>query len=965
MTIQNRLLNSNILLSFLQNEPEASPTGELSGSSSLADYPKIKRQIENFKYLSDWDEDTSALLKLVAGKLHSHQVMLSPQYDNEQFLIELEAFDGSRNYRSASPYLLEFFQKVAVELERDPGHYQALLSSTSDGKLVAPSRMSYSEYQEHLKIINELEVRDLSFLFNDEPVEEPPKAETTPPVGVEALIESKKNRTRRSTSITSETIPQHMSALINETGLRDSRTLSLILQRIDRSDEVINSHSRPPAERNVIRLLKLIDVLVPRQMDFAPPFRQFADGLLQIADGLSDIYGQSKVWQFKQEVFGGTWQPALATEENPTSTDPLTDQQLAGRIKRSSERTLQQLQELYHPILDPSAFIDDYIKKGISRYEQQTATVTWMGPDSLVRVTYHPGPYDPTMVPPYKRAPSSTTVSVPLRDVITGHYLYDFKQARDSLDRRYSFPRTTFEPAGLIGALTQENLQTVMEQALSTYRTDPAKRSGLTAHYQNMIKLRCLAYLDSPNKDSNYEQAVKSFLTGSIQAKEMSFRGTKLNGVFLIPSGEAGGVLFSVDEPGFFHIGNQSRTYIRAMGRRVTETTATFPHSDEFKSWVLNKMPSYTAQEYKNRPNSIFESIVVTNAQMNFPTTRSIDRPVSFSETENPRDLANKLFDGLMERLDLDIDRAVFSSFEQTTEHWLEVAKAVLTIPAAALSVAVPGTGTVLSRVALFLANLAVDVAYVAAVATQAHLADRPEDAATFRNEAIIAGVLGGVGAVTGGTVLTRQGVEEALDFYRRAKLASGNAIASAMGNAGWKKLTDPKKIELLVNTMKDSEPARNLARLTTPEVVEQAIRRNLTLDFEGTAKTRFSWGELAGEQAQVQRRLDSDLVRLNDTNAHMRRILDSPPAVPREALLFEPEQAAADWITRQSRTAATSESFSEFSRRIKHVLSENRQADLLDISTIDRLHNAVYQPAAGQTERVFRSSSDSLFMGS
>ncbi|PXX63685.1 hypothetical protein SAMN05660489_03841, partial [Pseudomonas sp. LAMO17WK12:I10] len=503
------------------------------------------------------------------------------------------------------------------------------------------SLMSDSEYQKELKIINELEVPDLSFLFYDELVEAPLEPETTTTAEVETLAEQKANRVRRSTPVNSESIPQHITDLINEAGLRRNPLLAMILRRVDNSAEVINSYRKPLAERNVIRLLKFIEVMMPLggrvNLDYAPPFRLLLDGLWRIANGLSDAYGQSKVSQFKQAfLIGSTSQPPLEPEATSTTIGPLTDQQLTDRIKRSAERTLQQLEELHHPILDPSAFIDDYLKKGIHRYEQQSGMATEKLPNSQVNVTYHPGPYDPTMVPPYKRAPSSTTVSVPLRDVVTGHYLYNFKQARDSLGRPYSYPRTTFEPEGLINALTRENLQTVMDQALSTYRNNPTNRSRLTSHYENMIKLRCLAYLDSPNKIPAYAQAVKSFLTGSIQAKEMSFRGTKLNGVFLIPSGEAGGVLFSVDEPGFFHIGNQSRTYIRAMGRRVTETTATFPHSDEFKSWVLNKMPSYTAQEYKNRPNSIFESIVVTNAQMNFPTTRSIDRPVSFSETENP-----------------------------------------------------------------------------------------------------------------------------------------------------------------------------------------------------------------------------------------------------------------------------------------------------------------------------------------
>jgi fido (protein-threonine AMPylation protein) len=212
---------------------------------------------------------------------------------------------------------------------------------------------------------------------------------------------------------------------------------------------------------------------------------------------------------------------------------------------------------------------------------------------------------------------------------------------------------------------------------------------------------------------------------------------------------------------------------------------------------------------------------------------------------------------------------------------------------------------------------------------------------------------------------LTRQGITDALALYHRTKSATHTFIPQALRSVTWSRLADNVKINLLVDSMKGSEPARNLALLTTPEVVEHSIRQNLLLDSLGTARTRFAWGELAFEQAQVQRRLQSDLARLSEVNGHIHRLLDAPPAVPRQTLPGEPELAAANWITGNSRSAADPESVSELQARIRSALSQNRQADLLDIHTIDSLHSAVYQPAAGQVERVFRSSSDPLFMGS
>ncbi|MCP1489880.1 prophage maintenance system killer protein [Pseudomonas fluorescens] len=756
-------------------------------------------------------------------------------------------------------------------------------------------------------------------------------------------------------SHTQGTIAQRITNLLQETGLNNHSTISNF---ITNANSLVQA--RPAAERDVHALLKLIDSLSffieYQSFESGQTYRPLLDGLWGIADSLSDPYGQSSVSQYKQTLLAGNISPRPVVTA-PTETTPPSPDQLC------AEQTLQLLTTLYSPILNPAVFIDDYINAGIRRYEQQSGTTSYLSPDSYVRVTYHPGPYDPTLVPPHARAPSIATVRETLRDVVTGHYLYAFKQARDSLGRQYSYPRTTFEPSELISALTQENLQTVMERALSEYRDNPANRTGLTALYQNLIKLRCLAYLDSPNKDVEYVPAVENFLTGDIQAKEVSFNRAKLNGVFLVPSGRKGGVLFDVDAPDFFHVISGARTYATFTGMQ-TELVSVVPNTTAFKDWLLTKLPSVTAQQYKDSPASVFLTTVISDVNAMPPATW-LAHPFSFTSSQNQGDLANKLFDGLMNRLDSDIDYLVFSSWEQTTGHLLEVAKAILTIAAIGLNTVIPGTGTLLSRIGLFLANLALDGAYVAASLTQAHIADRPEDAAAFRNDAILGGILGGVATLASAVPLTRRGITEALALYRRAKSATHTFIPQALRSVTWSRLADNVKINLLVDSMTGSEPARQLARLITPEVVELSMRQNLLLDSLGTAKTRFAWGELAFEQAQVQRRLQSDLTRLSAANDHLRGLLDSPPAVPRQVLPAEAELAAANWITGNSRSAADPGAVSELQERIRNVLSQNRQADLFDIQTVNRLHDGVYQPAAGQVERVFRSSSDPLFMGS
>ncbi|ROM93897.1 putative adhesin [Pseudomonas brassicacearum] len=124
----------------LQNTPTTTSEVPAPGSPSLAYYPELKQQVENLKHLTCWDETTSALLKMVVGKLHSDQETLSPYWDNDCFLGELEAFDGRRDCRDAPAYLREFFQKVAAQLESAPDHYQTLLSCQSAGTVAVSTQ---------------------------------------------------------------------------------------------------------------------------------------------------------------------------------------------------------------------------------------------------------------------------------------------------------------------------------------------------------------------------------------------------------------------------------------------------------------------------------------------------------------------------------------------------------------------------------------------------------------------------------------------------------------------------------------------------------------------------------------------------------------------------------------------------------------------------------------------------------
>ncbi|MBN3005347.1 Fic family protein [Chromobacterium alkanivorans] len=824
------------------------------------------------------------------------------------------------------------------------------------------------------EIITQLDVDDLHFVFDQ------------PQFAVELEGEEGAPLRRAARSLPSENtddeedLPFQIDQVLHNLDMsRAIRTeFNRLFEKADRAGEV---RELPPGkERDIRRLLKTIELTSAFIDDIKDKpslneFREFGQVILKdlsaLADAQTDDLSKSIVERYRQGFAVQSAPPTGAAV--PTDAPPSPDQALEQAFQLQSEQSLERVERLYQPILNPASYIDDYIRKGISAFEQRKGSKTQLRPDSKIRVDYFPRVHpNPNLQGP--RAPLPASRYFTLTEIVTGQYLYESKRLKDSSGREYRV--TGMQHQELVDALTKDNLQSAMERELKAYRDQPDNAAGMKSFYQDMINVRCLEYLSRGHQTPLYAQAVKDFLEGKVQAQAVSFHGTALNGVFMIPAGPAGGVMFSVDDDKFFHIGSSRHDYIDS-GRKKSEVLSTFPQNKAFQEWVFSKQPSYQALKYE-QDQSAFKYKVIKRVPggLMFPPSFGVitERPFSFVASQGREQLADQLYNGLMERLESDIDTLVFSYPEQITEAALEVAKKILTIGSIGLAVAIPGTGSVLARLSLFMASLALDAAYVGASAVQAHMSDRPDQAEAFRTEAIIAGVLGGVGAVAGGAPLISQGVKaaysvknvnQAIMFYRQAKAVSRRVIPSVLSEMNWGRLADPRKVDLLVNTMQEGAQARGLAQLTNRETVRQSIRNNLLRDFEGQQKTRFAWGDFATEQANVQRRLDSDLARLSDVNGHMRQLLDHPPAVPRQPMPGVPEEAAAGWIAGNSRSAKTAAEAQELKTRIQSALEGHREADLLDIRTMESLHNAVYKPAAGQLPRAFRSSSDPVFMGS
>ncbi|MDE1237346.1 Fic family protein [Vibrio aestuarianus] len=172
-------------------------------------------------------------------------------------------------------------------------------------------------------------------------------------------------------------------------------------------------------------------------------------------------------------------------------------------------------------------------------------------------------------------------------------------------------------------------------------------------------------------------------------------------------------------------------------------------------------------------------------------------------------------------------------------------------------------------------------------------------------------------------------------------------------------------RIESLVQGTIQSSDANALRELTSSNVVDASVRNNLILDFEGKPKSRIDFSDHTRELINCQRKLGSDLKRLQSVNHRMSVQLNQPMVLPRDNFSGEPTRDAADWISQKSRSNKTTNEFQLQVSRVQSALLKYKDADLLNIQTICDIRDAVYAPTQGDSPRNFRSSNDPVFMGS
>lgn len=438
------------------------------------------------------------------------------------------------------------------------------------------------------------------------------------------------------------------------------------------------------------------------------------------------------------------------------------------------------IRQTYDFILDPAAFIRNHIESGINAFSRQHGQYREMTADSLIKVNLFPlVPGNPNLHGP--TAPRSAERTFKLIEIVTGQHHHAVKSMRDPIGRPYRI--TGISHQALIDALTQDDLQKAMFDALNQYTASPSNRELLDTFIRNMIVQRCMDYIVCPQAVPLYVQAVERFLTGQTSAMSLTFHDQVLNGVFCIPVENGRALILSVDEAVQFHTVPYTQEYYE--GGVKTMTLPRFPRTADFQKWLYVKVPAYHALKYADSASALKDDFCTRG----LPRTGNIvsyftpamEWGPSIAHAELAPVLSNQLFD----RVKSDIDFMIFTHKELVTLKMLELAKTFLIVAGAATSV-FAGTGGLLTRIAGSIAAFTLDGAWLGATLAQADIADQPRDVEEYCREAVLGAVFMAGGNSFQAFALTRHSVSAvltpanfrlAVQHYRQAKRTVGTVL--------------------------------------------------------------------------------------------------------------------------------------------------------------------------------------------
>ncbi|WP_129505105.1 hypothetical protein [Aeromonas veronii] len=681
---------------------------------------------------------------------------------------------------------------------------------------------------------------------------------------------------------------------------------------VNSSPEMRQASVNSQYERDVVYLLKLIEITY----FFIQEHRQnvnsdssihlrtvdFLVALQEIADNFSEPFGMTKLAEFKQ-AFGLNhhWLPTsnsisieevgdISTQRDHhavTASAQMIDADQA--IRLYGEQILSHIEHAYDPILNPSDYIDIYVDEVLTEFNHERNTSFSKDDHIIIEVRKKP-----TGVILTTRLLETLTFS--MAEIAIGQHRLRIKSVLTdyNVDETLAFEQyMNNSEKELTRRLWERDLQESMSHALNIYRGQAGydKRVNIYKYYSDNILSHCLAYLDSPNKMSFTSIKVEQFLSGNAIAKEVLFNGIPLSGVFLIPSSSVSGVLFSVDDPKFFHVYS---TYARdepGIRRELYEQTTNMvynpsmpllPSSPEFREWVINKLPLADAETLKNASfygrlhRQWIDPIISDEGYRDIPIS-----PFTFRYSENIDSIAKISLFNLLQRLESDIDSLVHSPREVADEARLENIKRFLFISSLALNFFMGATTANSLKLLMLVANMSLDIGYVFAALAQSSIVDDPEKKDAYAREAIISGVVSSVLNFSPTIQLGASGVKRGLHIYRGIKAAARSGVPELLAKRSWAMLSTHEKLNALQHIVKNSKDARTLTRLmgnapdALPQSIHQALREESALQ------------DMQMALLQVRTRLKSDVAHLKSAILSFR----GPASLTPQSLHFRDPQ--------------------------------------------------------------------------
>lgn len=612
------------------------------------------------------------------------------------------------------------------------------------------------------------------------------------------------------------------------------------------------------------------------------------------------------------------------------------------------------IKQAYHPILDPVSFIDSHIDAEIRQYEVMHAVNLGLQANSSIAVKFIDKRFKNTYL---ENAPEDfTTENYPLRELVT-------RRHRDALGKQMVIESE--EHPMLLEWLRRRNLQDLMLAELAKYRNSIEHTQALKTLQADMILAQMLRYLADHRGPSPYIDSVERFLKGQNVPKLVKFHGAELSGVFLVPC-QAGGVLVSVDDDQYFHIGVRTHQYWRGWKADSMELPV-FPDDDVFKKWVLERVPLYdwlrlSADDdaFLTRDSASYSGPWRLHHGKHFTVVHS---PFTFQTVKNHSALIERLFEGMMQRLASDIDTLIYTEREEYTERGLEALKSFVMLFTMALLASVGGSS--LQKLAKTIAASMADMGiYTSLSALQVHIADSPPKVAAYWKQVLAAAVVSGLNGIVGtipltagkllAPLMTSRRVAAAIEIYRHARNLATQARSGWPSRVRWARLESPARIDLLTQAARDSASAVELARSVGWRALERSIRYGFSHSADDQSVLEYTWGDFDVELPRVTQRIAADLKCLNDARVHMAHLQKGTTRMVRFSMPGDPRREAARWIT-QGGSLIDIADFSALLRRYEW-------STLTNVEIIDAIYADVYRPVPGQPFRPYRTSGQPMF---